>query len=94
MRTIIDFNDDWRFEGRDTVQLPHNAVELPFRISTKPPISGRSPMKSRFLRDPAWDGREVCCVSTAPWPMPACAQRNQIAHKDGYTPFEARLTRI
>ena len=30
MRLCTDFNDNWLFQGRDTVRLPHNAVDLPF----------------------------------------------------------------
>ena len=30
MRPLIDFNSGWLFEGKDSVRLPHNAVELPF----------------------------------------------------------------
>ena len=30
MPVTTDFNDNWLFEGRDLVRLPHTAVELPY----------------------------------------------------------------
>ena len=94
MRIVTDFNDDWLFEGRDRVRLPHNAVELPFSYFDEKIYQRRFSYDKALTWDPAWAGREVCLRFDGA--MANAAVRingTEIAtHPDGYTPFVARLT--
>ncbi len=94
MRAIIGFNDGWLFEGRTEVRLPHTAVELPFSYFDERSYQRSFTYEKRFRPDPAWSGREVVLhfegamadarVSLNGAPL--------AGHRDGYTPFEVRLT--
>jgi beta-galactosidase len=92
--TRIDFNDDWLFEGRDHVRLPHNAVDLPFSYFDERAYQRPFSYEKTFAADPSWAGREV--VLHFEGAMANTVVRlngDEIArHPDGYTPFEARLT--
>jgi beta-galactosidase len=92
--TRIDFNDDWIFEGRDNVRLPHNAVDLPFsyfdeRVYQRPFVYEKS-----FVADPEWSGREVFVHFEGAMANTVVHLNGEeiVRHPDGYTPFDARLT--
>lgn len=59
MRLVTDFNDDWLFEGRDRVRLPHNAVELPFSQFDEKAYQRPFTHDKALTADPSWAGREV-----------------------------------
>ena len=94
MRPLIDFNSGWLFEGSETVRLPHTAVELPFSYFDETSYQRRFTYEKRFTADPSWGDREVSIVFDGA--MADCKvslNGNGIqSHRDGYTPFEARLT--
>ena len=106
MRTLTDFNAGWvfheGFEGTLTttltpgksVRLPHNAVELPFSYFDETSYQRPFTYQKVFHAEPSWAGREVTLLFDG-------AMANSIvylngveiaSHKDGYTPFGARLT--
>jgi beta-galactosidase len=92
--TRIDFNDDWLFEGRDHVRLPHNAVDLPFSYFDERAYQRPFNYEKTFTADPDWAGREVIVhFEGAMANTVVRLNGEEIArHPDGYTPFEARLT--
>ena len=94
MRPLIDFNSGWLFEGSETVRLPHTAVELPFSYFDETSYQRRFTYEKRFTADPSWGDREVSILFDGA--MADCKvslNGNGIqSHRDGYTPFEARLT--
>ena len=92
--TRIDFNDDWLFEGRDRVRLPHNAVDLPFSYFDERAYQRPFTYEKTFDADPAWDGREVLVHFEGAMANTAVRLNGEeiARHADGYTPFEARLT--
>lgn len=94
MRTIIDFNDDWLFDGRDKVRLPHNAVELPFSYFDETAYQRPFGYEKTITRDPAWDGREVLLRFDGAMANARVSVNGTelLRHPDGYTPFVARLT--
>ena len=94
MRPLIDFNSGWLFEGKDSVRLPHNAVELPFSYFDEKTYQRVFTYEKRFAADPAWQGREVSAVFDGAMANARVSLNGEeiAAHKDGYTPFEARLT--
>ncbi len=53
--TRIDFNDDWLFEGRDHVRLPHNAVDLPFSYFDERAYQRPFTYEKDLLRRPSLD---------------------------------------
>lgn len=106
MRSYIDFNDGWVFhEGftgelttnaapGQSVRLPHTAVELPFSYFDERDYQRAFTYQKTFNAEPGWAGREVTILFDG-------AMANSVvylngveiaAHKDGYTPFGARLT--
>jgi beta-galactosidase len=92
--TKTDFNDNWLFEGRDRVRLPHNAVELPFSYFDEKLYQREFTYEKTFDPDPAWAGREVSVVFEGAMANAQVSLNGAllVRHKDGYTPFEARLT--
>ncbi len=94
MRIVTDFNDDWLFEGRDRVRLPHNAVDLPFSYFDENAYQRPFTYDKAITNDPAWDGREVSLrFDGAMANAKVRLNGEEIAtHADGYTPFTARLT--
>ena len=94
MRILTDFNDDWLFEGRDHVRLPHNAVELPFSYFDETAYQRPFTYEKRFTSDPAWQGREVTLRFDGAMANARVALNGTLiaSHPDGYTPFTARLT--
>ena len=106
MRSVLDFNEGWVFhEGcakdlltalapGEAIRLPHNAVELPYSYFDET-IYQRPFTYQKILRaDPAWAGKEVSLVFDGAMANNAVYLNGEqlVAHKDGYTPFEARLT--
>ncbi|WP_417310460.1 glycoside hydrolase family 2 protein [Devosia sp.] len=94
MRSVTNFNDNWVFEGGETVTLPHTAVELPFAYFDERRYQRAFTYEKRFTADASWDGNEVALVFDGAM-ADAKVKLNGtelVAHKDGYTPFTARLT--
>jgi beta-galactosidase len=106
MRSIVPYNESWAFhrgtaqhllrdfDGRVTVSLPHNAVELPFNYFDETSYQRAFTYQKLLRWMPEFEGREVSLVFDAAM-ADAVVYLNGveiIAHKDGYTPFEARLT--
>lgn len=94
MRPLIDFNSGWLFEGKDTVRLPHNAVDLPFSYFDEKAYQREFTYEKRFTADPAWADRDVSVVFDGAMANSRVYLNGTeiAAHKDGYTPFEGRLT--
>ena len=93
MRSVTSFNDGWLFEGKP-VTLPHNAVELPFAYFDERAYQRPFTYAKSFDADPAWAGKDVSLVFDAAMANAVVLLNGEqlAAHKDGYTPFEARLT--
>ncbi len=106
MRSLLDFNDGWVFhEGFDgalttnpapgrTVRLPHNAVELPFSYFDETAYQRAFTYQKRFTADPDWVGKEVTLIFDGVM-ADSVVYLNGVeiaSHRDGYTPFGARLT--
>ena len=91
---MTDFNDDWLFEGRDTVRLPHNAVDLPFSYFDEKAYQRTFTYEKTFDASPDWAGREVSVVFDGAMANAQVSLNGALLtrHKDGYTPFGARLT--
>jgi beta-galactosidase len=92
--TKTDFNDTWLFEGRDVVRLPHNAVDLPFSYFDEKVYQRAFTYEKTFDASPDWAGREVSVVFDGAMANAQVSLNGALLarHKDGYTPFEARLT--
>ncbi len=106
MRIIENFNGNWLFrhgfeparvsalqEG-ETVRLPHNAVELPYNYFDETEYQKPFTYQKILAWRPEFEGREVSLVLDAAMAdsVVYLNGREIVAHKDGYTPFEARLT--
>src|SRR5690606_1606838 len=94
MRPLTDFNSGWLFEGSETVRLPHTAVELPFSYFDEKSYQRPFTYEKRFTADPSWNGKEVSIVFDgvmADCKVSLNGNETQ-SHRDGYTPFEVRLT--
>lgn len=106
MRSVVSFNESWSFhegfgqrlldafDGSTTVSLPHTAVELPFNYFDEKSYQ-RPFIYQKLLRwMPEFEGREVSIVFDGAMADSVVYLNGEeiIAHKDGYTPFEARLT--
>jgi len=94
MRTILDFNDDWLFEGTDKVRLPHTAVELPLTYFDETSYQRTFTYQKRFEADPSWRDREISLHFEGAMANAKVFLNGDLiaSHADGYTPFEARLT--
>jgi beta-galactosidase len=106
MRNTSLFNDSWIFqEGFDnslrtalgtgqTVRLPHNALDLPLNYFNETSYQRAYTYQKVLAFRPEFVGKDVSIVfdgamaDAVVW----CNGTEVIAHKDGYTPFEARLT--
>jgi beta-galactosidase len=106
MRSIVPYNESWAFhqgdgqhlltsfDGRTIVSLPHTAVELPFNYFDETSYQRAFTYQKLLRWMPEFEGREVSLVFDAAM-ADAVVYLNGveiIAHKDGYTPFEARLS--
>ncbi len=96
MRSTTDFNDNWLFEGTGPVRLPHTAVELPYSYFDETSYQRAFTYEKTFVADPAWAGQEVWLrFDGAMADARVFLDGAEIAaHRDGYTPFTARLTGI
>ena len=92
---LTDFNDNWLFEG-NPVRLPHNAVDLPFSYFDEKVYQRTFTYEKTFDADPTWTGREISVVFDGAMANAQVSLNGALftRHKDGYTPFEARLTGI
>ena len=61
MRKLIDFNDNWRFEG-DEIRLPHTCVELPFNYFDETSYQRVFVYEKTFAASDEWEGSEVSVV--------------------------------
>ncbi len=91
---MTDFNDNWLFEGRDTVRLPHTAVELPFSYFDEKVYQRSFTYEKTFDASPDWSGCEVSVVFDGAMANAQVSLNGALLtrHKDGYSPFETRLT--
>lgn len=104
MRSVTALNDGWVFyagsdpKGRPadavTVSLPHTAVELPFSYFDERVYQKAFTYERTLKADPAWDGKDVALIFDGAMANAKVFLNGEeiAAHKDGYTPFEARLT--
>lgn len=106
MRVYENFNADWifregfepgkvdRLQHGETVRLPHSAVELPYNYFDETDYQKPFTYQKRIDWRPDFEGREVSLVFDAAMADSTVWLNGVeiIAHKDGYTPFEARLT--
>lgn len=106
MRSITHFNSGWTFlpafstdliENKGAgipVRLPHNAVDLELNYFDEKAFQKAFTYQTVLDWQPAFQGREVALVfdgamaDAVVW----INGREAGAHKDGYTPFEIRLT--
>lgn len=106
MRIIETFNKDWTFRAGfepgfasasqpgEMVQLPHTAVELPYNYFDEKSYQKAFTYQKVIAWEPRFEGKEVSLVFDAAM-ADSVVYLNGVeitAHKDGYTPFEARLT--
>ena len=106
MRRYENFNANWTFlhgfepawvhapQSGETVRLPHTAVELPYNYFDEKLYQKAFTYQKVIAWEPGFEGREVSLVFDAAMADSAVTLNGVeiIAHKDGYTPFEARLT--
>ena len=94
MRSVTSFNQGWVFENGQPVTLPHTAVELPFSYFDERSYQRVFTYSKTFAADPAWGDDEIVVHFEGAMANAKVALNGVeiAAHKDGYTPFEARLT--
>lgn len=106
MRRYENFNANWTFQhgfdpawvntlqSGETVRLPHTAVELPYNYFDEKLYQRAFTYQKVIAWESGFEGREVSTVFDAAMADSVVTLNGHeiIAHKDGYTPFEARLT--
>jgi len=106
MRRYESFNGNWIFaEGFDpsatdrlltgeTIRLPHTAVELPYNYFDETIYQKAFTYQKVLVWEDGFEAREVSLVFDAAMADSEVYLNGHriITHKDGYTPFEARLT--
>lgn len=94
MRSLASFNSGWVFDNGVAVTLPHTAVELPFSYFDERDYQREFTYSKTFKADPAWGEDEVSVLFEGAMANARVSLNGEeiAAHKDGYTPFEARLT--
>lgn len=106
MRSVVSFNNSWTFHEGFTVDLtrtlgngqavslPHNAVDLPFNYFDEKSYQRAFTYQAVLHWQPEFAGREVSLVFDGAMADSVVYLNGEevVAHKDGYTPFEARLT--
>jgi beta-galactosidase len=106
MRRYETFNGGWIFregfeaasvntlQSGETVRLPHSAVELPYNYFDETRYQKAFTYQKQIAWEDGFEGREVSLVFDAAMADSVVYLNGTeiIAHKDGYTPFEARLT--
>ncbi len=109
MRTITNFNEGWTFhegfsdalttvfqDGGKAISLPHNAVDVAFNYFDETSYQRAFTYQKNLPWNADFAGKEVSIVLDAAMADAVVYLNGKqvIAHKDGYTPFEARLTGI
>lgn len=106
MRTVTTFNERWTFHpafsteliadkrAGTTVRLPHNALDFELNYFDENAFQKAFAYQNTLVWQPAFQGREVALVfDGAMADSVVWVNGQQLAsHKDGYTPFEVRLT--
>ncbi|AGS23510.1 glycoside hydrolase family 2 protein [Rhizobium etli] len=106
MRSVVSFNEGWsfhegfgqrlleNFDAAKPVSLPHTAVELPFNYFDEKSYQRAFTYQKVLRWLPEFEGREVSLVFDAAMADSVVYLNGEeiTAHKDGYTPFEARFT--
>ncbi|MBY3613046.1 glycoside hydrolase family 2 protein [Rhizobium bangladeshense] len=106
MRSVVSFNEGWSFhegfgqrllesfDGAKSISLPHTAVEPPFNYFDEKSYQRAFTYQKVLRWLPEFEGREVSLVFDAAMADSVVYLNGEeiVAHKDGYTPFEARLT--
>lgn len=106
MRSVTNINHGWSFhEGfsqalageiqqGEVVTLPHNAVDMPFNYFDETCFQRAFTYQKIIAWDASFEGREVSLVFDGAMADSVVFVNGKevTAHKDGYTPFEARLT--
>ncbi len=106
MRRYETFNGNWIFaegfaEDRvhelqtgEKVRLPHTALELPYNYFDETRYQKAFTYQKIVALENGFDGKEVSLVLDGSMADNVVYLNGEtvIAHKDGYTPFEARLT--
>ncbi|MBM7046777.1 glycoside hydrolase family 2 protein [Rhizobium lusitanum] len=106
MRSVVAFNESWTFregfspadagrpQGGQIVTLPHNAVELPFNYFDEKSYQRAFTYQKILNWSDDFAGREVSLIFDAAMADAVVYLNGEeiVAHEDGYTPFEARLT--
>ncbi|MGO4565980.1 glycoside hydrolase family 2 TIM barrel-domain containing protein [Rhizobium sp. 2YAF20] len=106
MRSVVAFNESWTFHEGFTpalaqalsagqaVSLPHNAVEMPFNYFDEKCYQRAFTYQKVLRWLPEFAGSEVSLVFDGAMADSVVYLNGEeiSAHKDGYTPFEARLT--
>ncbi|MGB8816913.1 MAG: glycoside hydrolase family 2 TIM barrel-domain containing protein [Rhizobiaceae bacterium] len=106
MRVVSNFNQAWTFhEGfsealakafrsGQSVTLPHNAVDLPFNYFDETSYQRAFTYQRIIAWEPEFEGKEVSLVFDGAMADAVVYLNGKevVAHKDGYTPFTARLT--
>lgn len=106
MRSVANFNEGWIFldgfdpakagmvQDGESVHLPHTAVELPFNYFDEASYQRAFTYQKNIAWDPAFAGREVVLRFDGAMADSVVYLNGEriAAHKDGYTPFSARLT--
>ncbi|WP_438748515.1 glycoside hydrolase family 2 protein [Pararhizobium sp. O133] len=106
MRTITNFNEGWTFhegfsdvlttafQDGKAISLPHNAVDVAFNYFDETCYQRAFTYQKHLPWSADFAGKEVSLVFDAAMADSVVYLNGQqvIAHRDGYTPFEARLT--
>ncbi|GLS17120.1 beta-galactosidase [Labrys miyagiensis] len=105
MRIVENFNQGWHFHegavaperlaaGGLAVELPHTAVQLPFNYFDETAYQCAFSYQKHLPWRSDFAGREISLVFDAAMADAVVFLNGEeiAAHKDGYTPFEARLT--
>ena len=106
MRKTINCNTGWTFHQGfsadlaaafrkgEAVNLPHNAVELPYNYFDETCYQRPFTYQKVIAWRPEFEGREVALVFDGAMADSVVYVNGEqvVAHPDGYTPFTARLT--
>lgn len=106
MRNTTLFNDNWIFAAGfdkaavgaplkgETVRLPHNALDLPLNYFDEKAYQKPFTYQKVIAWSPEFEGRQVSVVFDGAMADAVVYVNGTevVAHKDGYTPFEAVLT--
>lgn len=106
MRSVVAFNESWTFHegfsstdaGRpqegQAVTLPHTAVELPFNYFDEKSYQRAFTYQKILNWSDDFAGKDVSLIFDAAMADAVVYLNGEeiVAHKDGYTPFEARLS--